>query len=452
MKHAVVGIILLFLAACGGIQASDAMEPTAPSLTATRTAAPFSVVSNTPTTFATATNTTIAITETPGPPTGTAIPSPTPRINLPPLKPGTSILLTSTQMFDPQNGWGFDSEYHILRTHDGGKTWQDVTPPTGYYDRKGFFALDADKAWATSSVGLYLNPVTSNVWRTDDGGQNWESSEEFRLDVDQYAEPYSSEFYLPQGMQFINRQTGWLLAAVSYNMNATLSLFFQTGDGGETWQTINSRIEFPGNCLGVGFVFIDSQTGWAGGNCFFQEIVSNKISVFVLPNGWGIYKTIDSGRSYEQQSFMPIPEEFQQLDLLDKDGNCGEIRFESFAEDVIGIEWGCSIFEARQPDYKYFALSADGGKTWTSWKSSGNEFFLDAQHGWRLLSPGELQQTIDGGLNWVTIKIVTWDNAEFDFVNDQEGWAIASVGQARVLLQTVNGGQTWAELHPRIGP
>jgi photosystem II stability/assembly factor-like uncharacterized protein len=119
---------------------------------------------------------------------------------------------------------------------------------------------------------------------------------------------------------------------------------------------------------------------------------------------------------------------------------------------VIGIEWGCSIFTPLTPDFRYFAMSDDRGQTWTSWKSTGNEFILDAKLGWRLLSPGELQQTTDGGLNWMTIKNVTWDDAQFDFVNEQEGWAITSRGQTTAFLQTSNGGQTWAQLNPIIGP
>jgi photosystem II stability/assembly factor-like uncharacterized protein len=234
-------------------------------------------------------------------------------------------------------------------------------------------------------------------------------------------------------------------------MNSARPLLFQTSDGGATWQTINSRIEFPGSCLSVGFVFIDPQRGWAGGNCFSPGVVSASMKSIFAERSWSIAKTVDGGYTYQQRTNVPVPEDLLVPEVLAAEGNCGEIRLIPIADDAIAIEWGCSIFTAMRPDYKYFALSADGGETWTSWKSSGNEFFLDAQQGWRLLAPGELQQTTDGGLNWNTIKIVTWDNAQFAFVSEQEGWAIASVGQARVLLQTVNGGKTWAELHPRIG-
>lgn len=446
MKKAVAVISLLFLATCNAMQGSDPVGPTTQRFTQTP-----SVIPNTPTMFTTATITLMPVPTTPGPPTTTPLPSSTPRVNVP-LKSGKGIILTSIQMFDSQNGWGFDSDRHILRTRNGGRTWQDVTPPTGHYDRTGFFALDSDSAWATFTIGLYSKPETAYVWRTQDGGETWSSSKEFRLDLDQYGEPYSSEFYLPQAIQFVDRQTGWLLASVSYNMNSTRPLFVQTSDGGQTWKTINSRIGFPGSCIGVGFAFLDSQTGWAGGNCFSRGVVFTPMKSIFANGGWSVGKTIDGGHTFGQRTTMPPPVELRQPEVLEADGNCGEIRFISVAVNVIGIEWACSIFTPLKPDYRYFAITSDRGQTWLSWKATGNEFFLDAKLGWRLFSPGELQQTTDGGLNWATIKIVTWDDAQFDFVNEQEGWAIISGGRAMAFLRTDNGGQTWAELNPIIGP
>jgi photosystem II stability/assembly factor-like uncharacterized protein len=442
MKYAVAVLTILFLAACGGTQESR---------TKTASPEPFSVISNTPTVFASATHTPIPITKTPNSLTGTPHPSPTPRLNTP-LESGTGILLTSIQMFDSQNGWGFDSDYHILRTRNGGKTWQDVTPPSGYYSPSGFFALDADTAWATFTVGLYLNPQTAYVWHTEDGGDTWTRSQELRLDLDEQGEPYPSEFYLPQGMQFIDQQTGWLLAAVSYNMNSARPLFFRTTDGGDTWKAINSRIGFPDACIGVGFVFIDAHTGWLGGNCFSRGVVFTPMQSIFAEDSWSVKKTVDGGSTYEERTMMPAPAELQQPNVLETEGNCGEIRLLPIDEDVLGIEWGCSIFTPLGPDYRYFSLSSNGGRTWTSWKSTGNEFFLNATYGWRLLPPGEIQQTTDGGLNWLTIKFVTWEDAKFDFVSEQEGWAVASIGRARILLHSINGGRTWADLHPLIGP
>lgn len=353
MKYAVAALTILFLAACGGTQES---------LTKTSSPEAFSVISDTPTVFASATHTPIPITKTPNPLTGTPHPSPTPRLNTP-LESGTGILLTSLRMFDSQNGWGFDSNYHILRTRNGGRTWQDVTPPSGYYSPNGFFALDAETAWATFTIGLYTNPQTAYVWRTEDGGGTWTRSQEINLDLDEQGEPYSSEFYLPQGMQFIDRQTGWLLADVSYNMNSARPLFFHTMDGGHTWRAINSRIGFRDACIAVGFVFIDARTGWAGGNCFSRGVVFGPMQSIFAETSWSVGKTVDGGRTYEERTMMPAPAELRQPDVLAAEGNCGEIRLLPIDQDALGIEWGCSIFTALKPDYRYFALSANGGRT-----------------------------------------------------------------------------------------
>jgi photosystem II stability/assembly factor-like uncharacterized protein len=443
MKKVFSGIFIFFLAACSTFPGLNTAETALPMVTETMT--PF----DTPTVFNTATFTPVAITETPGPPTLTPRPTPTERVNTP-LRPGKGLILTHIQMFDAQNGWAFDSENHILRTDNGGIWWNDVTPPTGYYIHEGFFALDPDTAWATFSFGLYLNPVTAYVWRTDDGGETWTPSEEFHLDLDQTGEQYSSEFYLPQGMQFIDRQTGWLIAAVSYNMNTARPLFFHTTDGGKTWTTINSRIGLPDSCVSVGFVFINSQTGWEGGNCFVQGVLVTPMQSIVNDGGWSIGKTLDGGSTYEQRTIIPLPVELQQPEIQAVEGNCGEIRFVPVADDVIGVEWGCVLFSRLTPDYQYFSLSSDGGQTWTTWRSAGNEFFLNGQMGWRMLPSGEIQQTIAGGANWTTIKNVTWEKAQFSFVDEKEGWVLSTRGQTIVLLHTMDGGKVWSKINPII--
>ncbi len=446
MRHVNIAITIVFLAACGGTSAQGNIQPMA-----TPSPPPNAFVSDTPTVLATATRTSILPTETPNLLTGTPHPSPTPRRNTP-LESGTGILLTSIQMFDSQAGWGFDSDYHILRTSNGGKTWQDVTPPSGHYSSSGFFALDAETAWATVTIGVYSHPTVVYVWHTRDGGSTWTRSQEVRLDLDEHGEPYSSEFFLPQGMQFIDRQTGWLLSVVSYETDTVGSLFFQTTDGGKTWRTLNSQIGLPDDCIAIGFAFVDSQTGWAGGNCFTPGLALTPMQSIFDEDAWFLGKTLDGGTSFEELTMVPVPAALREAGMLTARGNCGELRLLPIGDDMIGIEWGCSIFPSLKPEHRFFTFSSDGGQTWTSWKSTGNEFFLDANHGWRLLSPGELQETTDGGSTWITIKHVTWEDAQFDFVSELEGWAIASIGRTRILLYSTNGGRTWADLHPLIGP
>src|SRR3990172_5715222 len=74
------------------------------------------------------------------PPTTSVPPSPT-AAGTPPTSreairrfaPGESVWITSIRMQDPTAGWAIAGESqwgdHVMRTGDGGQTWQDVTPP-----------------------------------------------------------------------------------------------------------------------------------------------------------------------------------------------------------------------------------------------------------------------------------------------------------------------------------
>ncbi len=88
----------------------------------------------------------------------TEVPAFAPTHILPTLQAGKLIQLASIHMIDAQVGWGiykesekvqrpgsqgspypYGPEGYIVRTTDGGKTWQNVTPPNGAYSAGGFF-------------------------------------------------------------------------------------------------------------------------------------------------------------------------------------------------------------------------------------------------------------------------------------------------------------------------
>jgi photosystem II stability/assembly factor-like uncharacterized protein len=245
-------------------------------------------------------------------------------------------------------------------------------------------------------------------------------------------------------LQFIDPQTGWLLVDVFSGMNSTRPLLFQTYDGGENWLLVNDHYHDLTYAVGAGFAFIDDQNGWYGQNNIPIKMGMNRIDTIISDGGWKLLKTQDGGRSFPDFTLLPLPSEWQQTGLAGNEADCGETRLVTTAPAVIGVEWDCVIDPPTI--YRFFALSADGGESWNSWLASGNEFFLDGIHGWRLLSPGQLQYTTDSGLNWVTIRTVAWETAQFDFVTEQEGWAIVIGNNATALLHTTDSGKTWMEI------
>jgi photosystem II stability/assembly factor-like uncharacterized protein len=386
-------------------------------------------------------------TQEPERPLGTA----TLRINLP-LRTRQGVVLTWIQMIDDQVGWGFDTEDHILRTQDAGKTWLDVTPPTGTYNPQGFNAHNALTAWATFFRGYYSKPTTAYVWHTTNGGKTWTASQDFPINLDTSGDFYVANYYWPIKMQFIDPQTGWLLVDVYTGMSSTHPLLFRTTDAGESWQAINDHYHDLTKSVAVGFAFIDSQNGWLGQNFLPLKFAMDNVDQVISNNGWKLIKSNDGGYTFSGSTLLPLTDEIKRPEFKGQPADCGETKLSVFSAQAVGIEWACQIYLTPEQTVLTYALSADGGKTWNTWPASGNEFFLDGFHGWRLLPQGQLQQTENGGKQWLTIKTVAWKDAQLSFIDLLLGWAIVTDDSQSALVFTQDGGRTWSEIKAVISP
>ncbi len=77
-------------------------------------------------------------------------------------------------------------------------------------------------------------------------------------------------------------------------------------------------------------------------------------------------------------------------------------------------------------------------------------FMSDTQIGYACNS-GYILKTIDGGNNWITIKIDTMYHRSVEFVNTQKGF-VGSFDRylqgSNILIKTLDGGSTWTDLTP----
>ncbi|HEY3313183.1 MAG TPA: hypothetical protein VGK00_16205 [Anaerolineales bacterium] len=394
----------------------------------------------------------------PGTAVATAMPvtsPPRPLIKpVPRLPVGQKVTITSIQMIDSQTGWAVESTNHILHTIDAGNTWQDHTPPEGAFMEGGFFASDADTAWAVSFTQMYAPISSAVVWHTSDAGHSWQAGQPFPTNLDSHGKESPADFFRPRQLYFVDRQTGWLLVDTYFGMQSIWELLFRTVDGGDTWTVVNDHHTDLVETNGIGVVFIDPLTGWYGQNTIAHQWEMLRVDDLVAAGGWKLIKTFDGGRSFNASSLLPLPPELQRTEFVGKTADCGETRMLPFAPRVSGIQWTCWIYAKPRQDFNFFAISTDGGGSWHSWLASGNEFFLNALTGWRLFTPAGLskyiQKTTDGGITWVKIKEVAWQAAQFDFVSDQVGWAVVKNGDVTAILRTADGGLVWAELKPRI--
>ncbi len=129
--------------------------------------------------------------------------------------PAPSVTVPPLWFVDATHGWTA-AEREVLATEDGGYTWSARGRPGGNVAWLDF--TSTDRGWATTEKGLF---------RTGDGGVTWQ------------AVPTGAEG-TPSWVQFVDDQVGWIVtpdsrATPSAYVAQTL---WRTRDGGQNWQPV----------------------------------------------------------------------------------------------------------------------------------------------------------------------------------------------------------------------
>lgn len=414
-------LILILVLIVGNVFAVELSRRPAPrpmpSPTTSTTPAHAPTAATTPTSRPTA-----ATTQTPAP---AATPTPAPTV--PAYQP-----INTLWMSNATSGWARATGQRILHTIDGGKHWQDVTPPypadyTGNIP-PAFASLNQSVAWVAVFEKQQPNGTMPNVvFRTSDGGQNWQ------------------EATLPAGslgvsqVQFINAQDGWLLASFGGSgAGSQAVVLYRSTDGGQTWSFV-ARAGYPGGTIPLvgfksGMSWLSTSTGWITG-------AINAAQNFVY-----LYRTQDGGVTWQQQS-LPLPSGQAVVTMYPP-------VFFSATEGLLPVTFNTPPQGVGLIVY----ATHDGGATWSSSTllpnigTTWNRDLLTMQQGWVVAASGStLDETNDGGQHWTAIT--SGGNfqhiAQVDFVSVQEGWAISMANPAALLLlQTMDGGQSWVQVSP----
>ena len=352
------------------------------------------------------------------------------------FEPKQLVLITAIHMVSPSVGWGIGglegAQDHVLRTQDGGTTWQDLTPPEPDPE-----AGEADK----SAVGIFLDaevvrvvyypasltpePTVATVWATEDGGASWTASQPISLDF-----LGSTDF--PPVLRFVDADNGWLLAQQgAAGMHRYPVYLLRTSDGGRTWNTAIDPFEGAGlqSCNKTGLFFLDAQTGWVTvDNC---PVTAPELSV-----------TADGGLTWEAR---PLPAPANRPTLFD-DALCEAHSPQLLTPAIgfVGVSCRCGL------NIEYVYVTQDGGATWEPHLNQGGSLvMLSPRVGFALSR--RIYQTLDGGVTWTAMKVVDWDG-QFSWLDDRTGWAVARNDGALALVKTTNGGRVWDLLKPIIGP
>jgi photosystem II stability/assembly factor-like uncharacterized protein len=291
--------------------------------------------------------------------------------------------------------WAAGSAGTILRTVDGGRSWQSVGP-AGVSELQ-FRDIEAFDAW--TAVALTIGEGTdSRLYRTTDGGRSW--TETFRND-----EP--AAFY--DCITFLDRRHGLALSDPVGGKFRILA----TADGGRTW-AVRDPAGMPAALTGE-FAFAASGTCLVsvGGRAFFATGGGERSRVFASKDFGRTWRVADS----------PIPS-----------GEAAGIFSLAFRDPWHGIAVG-GDFNAPTSAPDGSATTRDGGRTWTVSRKVPGEYRSGADFvtGSVALAVGPTgsDRSTDAGRTWKR-----FDTGSFDAVlcaRDHSCWASGEQGRIAKL-------------------
>ncbi|MCX5446984.1 oxidoreductase [Streptomyces libani] len=283
----------------------------------------------------------------------------------------------------------------VLRTHDGGKHWSNISPPgAGALEFRDIEALDARRA-VVLAIG---EGAASRVFRTDDAGATWTES---------FRNPDPRAFY--DCLTFFDRRHGIALSDPVDGKYRILS----TADGGRSWRVLPSDGMPPAQQGEAAFA--------ASGQCL---VSSGSRDAWIATGGAAtsrVLHTADRGRTWSVTD-TPLP--------------AGDPARGVFALAVRDRGHALAVggdYRPDQPSPHAAAVSDDAGATWTPSAEPPKAYRSGAAwipHSRRLalaVGPSGSDLTLDAGRTWHTFDSGSYDTV--DCAPDLGCWAAGERGR-----------------------
>jgi photosystem II stability/assembly factor-like uncharacterized protein len=376
---------------------------------------------------------------------------------------GADTHVSEIHMVDTRNGWawsgGIEHSNLLLHTSDGGRTWQDRTPRAFPYGDRGSCFLDSQTAW----VPTFEQKNGGGLLRTTDGGKSWS------VLINQGALHYG---YISEAEQcrFFNTNDG-LANTADYAAGSAYVCYYETHNGGKNWQpvVIIPPSGIPDLNAPPGTIHLSDITPETIGYCPPANVVITHGDLDDEQPKDGVRLSISTnlGRTWRNVK-LPLPSEKYREGLV----ACSTPVFLDAKNGWLPVhifKYGGRYTFAW--DVMAFAVTHDGGKTWTSTPTAiecttnsparQEQFDIVSARDIFVWNGANLSVTHDAAKSWQTVKpniifartSAHGEVSQIDFVDARHGWAVIydNFPQARFYFyKTSDGGATWTELPFKI--
>ncbi len=294
------------------------------------------------------------------------------------------------QFIDDRIGWACAGFAGILKTEDGGETWQQLDSNIKSDKIYSIWFRDNDKGWAVGSrlepgIRLEDSRVFPVILTTNDGGRSWITQMVLR-----------ERMWALTRIYFLDERHGWSVGGTSGT-----GLMFATSDGGRNWKGIQS--DAFNSAMFRDVYFKDLEHGWAIGD-----------------SKNGIVHTEDGGASWSVIPLQDSPLSLNRLHFIDSENG-----------------WAVG---GRDGLYR----TTDGGRTWSQVRPSSeynqewlhNITFADRMRGWICGEKGILFSTGDGGITWMKEVLPKNDFLRALAVNKNQ--IMVSGHSGRIFVSTID--------------
>ncbi|MDR9855246.1 YCF48-related protein [Paenibacillus sp. VCA1] len=383
--------------------------------------------------------------------------------------PGELVL--GLDFIDRQTGWVLVQDgcsakgttvcktIRLIRTKDGGKTWTALWQAASQEDNSHGFLNTRRLSFDSPKNGVML--ANGRLFVTRDGGVHF----------DQVS--FGVKHFIPLYVNFPSERIGYVVGTVGGDAGKLAVL--KTTDGARTWR---KQLELTGEnspLSSLGIDFKDERIGW---------LLTNEEGML----SGELYRTTDGGEHWAKMSAQrtgrPTP-----TDIRLADADTGVMSLHPGAGPIEGGIWithdGGKSFASVAPNHAvavnqvqmlspkdiwaaadgvnesgFLLHSADGGKTWKQTypavRPIGDVSMIDSSLGYAvgtLPDNNVVLQTVDGGASWNILgRVDGYLRLEnVSFINKKEGYVVAFREHEphHVLLKTSDEGKSWT---PVEGP